>query len=219
MSAARQWTERVADRAPPPLGDLRFTALLAPGDWAALPRRTRRRFSQAIPPGACRLYAGRVSETWHSRIGWLLAQALRVIGAPLPLPSTGPSAASVAVSDDPSVGGQIWTRIYHRSGRFPQVVHSVKRFAGPTGLEEYVGRGIGMALTLSVEDQTLVFDSAFYFFQLGSRRVPIPRVLSPGALRVTHREDPDGGFVYSLSLRHPILGKLVRQEACFTDAG
>ncbi len=80
--------------------------------------------------------------------------------------ATGP--ALVAVVEDERLGGQSWTRLYARPGRFPQTIHSAKRFRGPTGLEEYVGYGIGMALRVTVED--------------GGARLPL-RPLFPGDRR------------------------------------
>ena len=76
-------------------------------------------------------------------------------------------ARRVTVSEDAEAGGQFWTRIYGRRRGFPQVIHSSKRFAGPTGLEEYIGRGFGIALRVEVEDEALHFLSDHYFVKLG----------------------------------------------------
>src|SRR5262249_14849362 len=108
---------------------------------------------------------------------------------------------------------------YARRAGFPQIIHSVKRFAGPTGLEEHVGRGVGMALTVQVADAALIFRSAGYFIHLLGRRMHLPGWLSPGTLTVTHGELADGWFSFTFDLVHPRFGALIRQTAVFREAG
>ena len=122
------------------------------------------------------------------------------------------------VTEDPRLGGQSWLRIYTRPGRFPQAINSTKRFRGATGLEEYVGCGIGMSLRVTVEEGALIFRSAGYFLELGRRRLPIPRALNPGRMQIEHRDQGAGAFAFSLQLTHPRLGLLVHQVAIFRDA-
>jgi Domain of unknown function (DUF4166) len=183
------------DGAPPPraktrpdLGDLRFRALMAEAEWDSLPSPIRRRFSKRLAGGQTIVYAGEILQSRTSRAGWCLVQLARLIGGPLPLTTDIHVPSVVAVTEDIASGGQIWTRLYARRNGFPQVVHSSKRFAGPTGLEEYVGRGIGMTLTVHARDRALVFRSKNYFVQLCGRRFFLPHWLCPGALSVTHAE-------------------------------
>ena len=200
------------------LCDLRFRALMAESDWAALPAPIRRRFSRRLASGDTVVYVGEVLETWMSRAGWWLAQTARLIGAPLPTNRTVHTPSVVTVTEDVASGGQTWTRLYARRKGFPQIIHSVKRFAGATGLEEYVGQGIGVALTVHVEDDVLVFRSAGYFLQLFGHRVALPRWLSPGTLSVIHAELGDGRFSFILQIVHPRFGLLLRQMAAFREA-
>lgn len=206
------------------LGDLRFRALLSEQDWAALPPAVRHRFSRRLAHGATVVYAGTLVETRMSRAGWWLARALRPIGAPLPVSRDDNVASVVTVTEDLAGGGhsreqgQVWTRLYVRRAGFPQIIHSAKRFAGPTGLEEHVGFGIGMTLTVHTVDAALVFRSAGYFVHLFGRRICLPRWLSPGALCVTHAALPDGRFTFTLDLVHPRFGALIHQAAVFREA-
>jgi uncharacterized protein DUF4166 len=202
---------------PAKFGDLRFRSLLPAAAWTALPKSIRRRFSKRLADGNTAVYTGEVLETSLSRAGWLLAQALRVIGAPLPTDRSRHVPSVVSVAEDMATGGQIWTRLYARRRGFPQVVHSAKRFAGPTGLEEYVGHGVGMSLTLHVVDEALIFRSRDYFLELFGRRLRLPAWLSPGAMTVTHAELPEGKFSFTLQLEHPRLGRLIRQLAVFRE--
>jgi hypothetical protein len=198
------------------LVDLRFRALLPAADWAALPLAVRRRFSKRMSPGATVVYRGEV-ETVHANLpGRLLAQLCRVIGAPLPL-VFNPGVSVVTVTEDAVGQGQVWSRMYVRADGFPQVIHSAKRFAGPTGLEEHVGAGIGMALNVTAEDGALVFRSAFYFATVLGLRVRLPHWTEPGALTITHRDLGQGRFAFTLALDHPWLGRLLGQDAIFRD--
>ena len=96
-------------------------------------------------------------------------------------------------------------------------MHSCKRFAGPTGLEEYVGYGVGMTVTLNVCDGVLVFRSKQYFFELFGRRLILPAWLCPGAMCMTHAELPDGRFSFTLQVIHPRFGIILRQMVMFRE--
>jgi hypothetical protein len=199
------------------LGDLRFCALVPPHEWAELPPPIRRRFSKRLAGGCTAVYVGEVVETRLSLAGRLLAQAAQLIGAPFPTSTDSGVPSVVSVTEDFATGGQIWTRLYARRTGFPQVIHSSKRFCGPTGLEEHVGGGVGMMLTVHVEAGALVFRSAGYFVHLFRHRFRLPGALTPGLVSVTHRECGDGRFSFTLDVTHPLLGLLIHQRALFRE--
>lgn len=223
--------------------DTRFRDLMGAEAWARLPDVVRSRFSRRLEPGTARIFAGTVSETRLSRIGRIVGAVARLVGGPLPFTdgATGPS--HVVVTESVELGGQIWTRTYARPGKFPQTINSVKRFAGPTGLEEDLGFGLVMRLTLAAEaapdaravaqwateatkqnasegagnDAALVFRSAGYDVAIGRFRFAWPGFLSPGCCTITHRAIGDTRFSFTLALDHPWAGRLATQVAYFEE--
>lgn len=202
---------------PEALIDMRFAALLGTAGWAALPPAVRTRFAKRLGPGASVSYAGQIRTCTMHPLGWMLAQACRLIGAPLPLGRDAGVAAVVTVTEDGATGGQVWTRMYARPRGFPQVIHSAKRFAGPTGLEEYLGGGFGIALTVHATADGIRFTSDHYFLCLGKLRLRLPGWCAPGQLTIDHADLGAGRFAFTLSLRHRLLGEIVRQVGHFHD--
>src|SRR5262249_9313416 len=211
----------------PELGDLRFRALMTEAEWFSLPLAIRRRFSKRLAGGQTIVYAGEILESRMSRAGWCLAQAARFIGGPLPLTRGTPGrrirgpvvpvASGGTGTEGMAPHGHIWTRLYARRKGFPQIIHSSKRFSGPTGLEEYVGWGIGMTLEVYAREGALVFRSKNYFLEAFGRRLFLPDWLTPGTLYVTHAELPDGKFSFILQIFHPRFGLLLRLMAIFRE--
>ena len=200
------------------IDDQRFRALLSDEDWGRLPLAIWRRFSMRLADGKTIVYVGEVDSAGISFAGWCIAQATRLIGRPLPTGGETGVPMIVAVTEDAATGGQIWTRMTGRRSGFPQVIHSSKRFAGPTGLEEYVGCGVSMALTICVADEALVFRSAGYFLQVGRLRGQMPDWLAPGELIVTHTDLGSEAFRFTLEITHARFGRLMRQSAVFKEA-
>lgn len=219
----RLWTEtgESADRSPErrasEIGDLRFCALLPAQDWRSLPNAVRQRFTKRLAGGRTVVYTGRIATMRRNFAGKLLAQALRLLGAPLPLASDVDVPSVISVTEDIASGGQNWTRLYANRTCFPQIIHSAKRFSGPTGLEEYLGRGLSMALAVSVENGALTFQDAGYAFSLFGKRMAIPKLLHPGRLTVRHRDLGDGTFEFSLALKHRLFGELLYQAGRYED--
>ncbi len=206
------------ERLPSPLAPHgSFRKLVNEEDWQQLPTLVQARFERELALGEAIAFVGEVAETHMSAVGWLWAQVARLAGAPLPLKALARTSAAVIVAQDASGTAQCWTRVYHEDGALPQVIQSTKRFAGPTGLEECVGAGIGMALALSVEQRALVFRSSEYFWRCGRLRLRIPDCLTPGRIAVFHREERAGRFSFTLEVTHPWFGETIRQVAFFRD--
>ena len=197
--------------------DSRFRQLLGERAWRHLPDVVQRRFSQRLLDDAARVFTGRVVSTDLPTAGRWLAWAARLVGGPLPDQDGAIGPATVLVTESPALGGQIWTRTYTRPGRFPQTINSVKRFGGPTGLEEFLGRGLVMRLSLHVEAGALVFRSAGYDVLFAGLRIPIPKALTPGVCTITHRDLGRERFSFELDLTHPVFGRLVHQVAHFEE--
>jgi hypothetical protein len=193
-----------------------FRALLG-AQWDDLPQAVQRRFARHLTANASIAYRGEVMTCQISRAGWWLAQAARLIGAPLPLGEDAGIAATVSVTGDVDGASQHWTRQYGRLGRGPQVIHSTKRFAGPTGIEEYLGYGLGIALNLRVIDGALLFESDHMFLTIAGIRLRFPAWLTPGQLTVGHRDMGGGRFAFTLDLIHARFGPLLHQVALFAD--
>jgi hypothetical protein len=199
------------------LHDLRFCALLGTTAWSRLPAAVRARFSKRLAPDVAVTYVGTIVDSRRTLAGRLLADLCRLIGGPLPLDADVGVPAVVTVTEDGTSGGQFWTRMYGRLRGFPQVIHSSKRFAGPTGLEEYLGRGFGIALTVSADEQALHFHSDHYFLAVAGVRLSLPRWLSPGALTISHVDRGEERFAFVLSLHHPLFGEIIHQTGVFRE--
>lgn len=207
-----------ASKAPgPDASSSPFRDLLGEEAWSRLPLPVQRRFSRQFAPGEVIVYRGEVVATKLSVAGRLLAQALRVIGAPLPLDDRAAGPSLVHVREDAAGRGQVWARSYTRKNGTVQVIRSMKRFRGRTGLEEHVGGGFGMSLAVTVEEGALVFRSIAYFVEVLGHQIPIPIMLTPGAMVITHRQEGGGGFSFELALSHPVLGRVLHQLAFFQD--
>ncbi len=198
--------------------DDRFRRLLGEAGWSRLPAPIRHRFGKRLSGGNSVTYQGVVTDMRMSFLGRCFAQVMRLFGAPLPFDADAfGQPAVVVVTEDHASDGQFWVRQYGRSNGFPQVVHSSKRFAGPTGLEEYIGYGIGMALRIEAADDALYFKSDHYFLTVFGRRLRLPKWASPGALVIGHHDLGGDGFLFSLRLESRFCGLLIAQDAQFQD--
>ena len=197
--------------------DGRFRCLLDEAAWTSLPEATRKRFSRHLSHGRTVTYTGEIIEMRMGAAGWLLAQAARLIGAPLPTSQDVMVSTAVAVTEDEPTQGQFWTRIYGRHRGFPQVIQSSKRFAGPTGLEEHLGHGVTMRLRVEAKDGVLLFHSAGYTVDLFGLRLIVPRWAGLPKCTVSHVDCGHGAFAFVLDVHHGLLGELIHQTAVFVE--
>ncbi len=197
--------------------DSRFRKLLPDTAWNLLPKAVQKRFTKKVTGNNTVVFSGKSDEVRMSWLGQMFANIARVIGAPLPLRKELDMPSVVSVTEDVVKGGQTWTRLYATRHGFPQIIHSAKRFRGHTGLEEYIGYGISIALKVGVDDGVLTFESDGLIFELFNQRIRVPDALIPFDLTIRHQNIDDEQFYFYLELSNAIFGELIYQKVLYRE--
>ena len=183
-------------------------------DWRRLSPHIQSRFEHDPPVGTIVRYRGIMQEIRCSRIGKLLARFVQHTGALMPYEGREVP-VDIEVWTRPNEPDVFKRRIYHLLGRKPFEFRSRMRLENNDKLVEYVGGGFGMFITVSVKETHLQFTDDGYFFQIGAIRLPVPRVLSPGAVYLLHEDLGPAAFRITIDIRHPWFGALYFQRGTF----
>lgn len=187
---------------------LDLSALVGAAAWARLPVAIQRRFAVGH---AETCYRG-LMDMRCSRRGRVLAWLVKPLQSPLVAANASGVPTTVRVR---AVGaGVVWER--HFDGGVGRVC-STKELGPDGSLQERTCGGLGMVLDVFEQDGELVFQSRRYFLSIGSARIWVPRLLSPGTCRVEHRDLGEGQFRFTLSMSHPLWGQTFHQTGVFAD--
>lgn len=186
-------------------------------NWHKLHPRICQRFATEPQLGQPVYYRGIMDSVTCSAAGRLFAHLTRIIGNPL-TPFNGTNIRmDVKLFKRPRKSGVCWERCYYLPGKKPYHVTSVKRESHKGEMLECVGGGFGMVLKVSAEKQQLHFRSIRYFWQLANLRIPLPHIISPGATHVVHEQVAGKTFRFTITMRHPWLGRTFYQTGLFSE--
>ena len=191
-----------------------YAALLGEAAWQRLPATVRGRF--AVDRVGEVTYVGRMETVAATTPGRALAALGRLVGEPLATRVGNEVPAHVRVYHEPG-GGTVWERAYHFPGHPTRLVRSAKRLDEDGALLECLGAGLHMRLAVAESDGVLEFRSTGYFWRLLGVRIPLPRRWLPGETVVTHRDDGGGRFRFTLTIHHPLFGRIVHQDGAFRE--
>lgn len=191
-----------------------FRRLIGEKGWNELSAQIRSRFASSLGRGQSKHYAGTI-DVQRSTAGFLWGLAAKVFGSPLISRAGNDIPIDVCVFHDPQRGGETWDRRYSFPQGTPITVRSTKKWDPGNGLLECVEGGVGMELRVFEESGTLNFQSERYFFELGPWKVPIPHFFTPGTLLVTHKDEGENLFRFTLQIRHRIWGNTFFQTGVF----
>lgn len=116
--------------------------------------------------------------------------------------------------NDPAIYKQ---RIYYLHTRKPIQFTSHMRESETGDVLEYVGFGLGMKLILYIKDSNLYFTSNGYFWEVSGWRIPLPDLLTPGKVFLSHCNDNPSQFNIRIEIKHILFGTSFTQIGVFHE--
>jgi hypothetical protein len=185
-------------------------------EWQKLHPDIQARFAKNPQPGKPLYYTGTMSELscpWFGKwLGFLTMPLIK--GALIPYDDADFS-VDIQVYSKPDCTFIFKQRIYHLHDRPAIQFTSYMRESKNSEVLEY---GLGMRLSLRVENGDLYFTSDGYFWEIFRVRIPIPGLFTPGKTFLCHRNDNAAQFNIRIEIRHVLFGTTFRQVGVFREA-
>lgn len=191
-----------------------YKKLLGEEAWNRLNPAIQARFSKCAATETV-TYKGIMRVVYLSKVGTVLAQLCRLIGTPLALHNGTDIDMEVSVYPDKKRGGFVWDRRYFYANHAANRVKSTKCIQKNVGLIECVGGGFGMYLHAYEAQGSLHFESTRYFWEIGSFKIPLPDMLTPGKTEVMQQDLGNGLFRFFLRVTHRYFGEIFLQDGEF----
>jgi len=151
-----------------------------------------------------------------------------MLGTPV-VPRTGYDVPAIVHVTPVTEGGVTWTRKYHWPDTNVSLVRSTKTITASGTLVEQLPAHLCMQLHVYEEGGALHFVSLRYYFEwpmpwkrhsrAAKWRLALPQWLSPGTVHVVHEDEAQGWFRFTMTVVHPLLGRLFYQTGRFHALG
>ena len=191
-------------------------------DWVNLHPDIRARFDKNPDWDKPLYYQGMMTEMRCSRAGMVMAQLTRFSGALQPYRGKGVP-VEIQVYGKRGMPHIFKQREYFFPGWKKPFRFTSSMSMGRKGeLYEDVGFGLGMKLNVRAEDGNMRFDCDGYYMKVGHPRIgfwrlPLPKVLTPGDVILTHRTIDPKRFNITIDMKHPVFGQVFLHHGEFWE--
>jgi len=158
---------------------------------------------------------GQMDEIYHSRFAKLLIPFGVLFGAIVPFNRKNVP-IDVHYRSSPDSSRLTWDRVFKFKGRKDFHFKSHMEQHSANQIIEFVRFGVGLKLTIAVEQGKLVFRSIGFIWRILGIKIPIPLKLLFGSAYIEERAIDDKTFSMKMSIKHPLFGELFRYSGQFS---
>jgi len=171
-----------------------------------------------ITPGASSelTIEGVMDEVYHSTIAKLFLLPGRIFGALVPYKGRNiPTSVRNWTTEDNNKA-MFWHRTLDFPDKPPLIFSSRMEHIKGDEIIEYVRFGMGIRMSISVDNGALVFNSKGYVWNIGGIRLPIPAWLILGDARIIEKATAGNKFYINFEMIHPLMGKTFSYSGTFS---
>lgn len=184
--------------------------------WEQLDRLVQRHYDISPGTSSKMVIEGVMSEVYHSNIAKLFLLPGRLFGALVLYRGRDVPTRVVNRTRTDDRDAMYWHRTFHFSGQNPVVFGSRMVHTRGNEIIEFVRYGMGIRMSLSVQDAALVYKSLGYVWRIGALSIPIPGWALLGNAVIVEKAISDDAFEIEFVIRHPLLGKTFSYEGIFS---
>lgn len=150
---------------------------------------------------------GVMDEVYHSNIAKLFLLPGRFFGALVPYKGRNIPTEVRNWTSEEDCKAMFWHRTLDFPNKAPLIFASRMEHIKDDEIIEYVRYGMGIRMSMSVDDGALIFKSKGYVWKIGGISIPIPTWLILGEAKIIEKGTAVDKFYINFEMVHPLFGK------------